>query len=331
MFGKFREVTPDVVILIFIISILVWTGPFLHSGLPSTPDFGKSPMPLFSLMLSVTGFSHIISVILAFLLVLLTAFLLVNLNTAQFFISQRTFLPALVYILFSGLFPDQQILNPVLPGAIFLVLAIRRIMDSYKAQGIAYTFYDAGFLISAGSLFYAGLIWFGVLLLVGIALLRTGNLKEIIISVLGLATPWFLFAGFYYVTGKELSELMSLINYNLFLKETVYSLSRVNIVLIVISGIIILLSMGHLISVINTKKTRSRKTFVLLIWTLLTGIAVMIFSRAVSYEIFWLIGIPASYIISHYFVFAGRKKIVPKVLFAVLFTEIALIQVLRFI
>jgi hypothetical protein len=331
MLRKFREVTPDVVILIFFVSLLVWAAAFWNQEVPSSLDFDKKPMPLFSLILPVANFSPLISVIIAYLLVLLTAFLLVDFNTSQFFIGERTFLPGLMFVLFSGLLPAQQILNPVLPAAVFLVLAIRKIMDTYKAQGIAYSFYDAGLLISTGSLFYAGLIWFGILVIIGIALLRTGNLREIIIAILGLATPWFLTGGVYYVTGKDLNDLISLINYNLSGKEIVFSLSRLTIVVLTVTMLILLRSLVHLLSSINTKKIRSRKTFILLIWTFIIAISFLLLLKSVSYEILWLAYIPASFIISHYFVFSGRKKFFPFFLFIILFAEIALIQVLSII
>lgn len=331
MLRKFREVTPDVIILIFLISLMIWANAFFHPALPSSLGFDKNPMPLYSLALAVTNFSPLISVIAAYLFVILTAFLLVNFNTSQFFIGERTFLPALFFVLFSGFQPGQQILNPVLPAALFLILAIRRIMDAYKTQGVAYSFFDAGLLISTASLFYAGLIWFGVLLILGIALLRTGSLKEIVISILGLATPWFLIMGIFYVAGSDLNEFISVVNYNLLQKEVAFPLSRMTIALLAVNIIILLISLINLLSRINTKKIRSRKTFYLLIWILIIAVAAIIFLRAVSYEMFWLAYIPAVYLISHYFVFAGRKKIVPEILFLILFAEIILIQVLSFI
>lgn len=331
MLSKFRGVTPDVVILIVIISIIIWTGAFLNPHSPSSDDFTTRPMPLFSLLLLVTDFNVVVSVITAYLLVLLTAFLLVNFNTSIFFIGERTFLPALIFVLFSGLFPEQQIMNPVLPAAIFLILSLRRIIESYKTQGTAYSLFDAGFLLSVGSLFYANFLWFGLLVFVGIALLRTGNLREIVISILGLATPWFLLYGFYYVLGKDLNDLNELIRYNLSGKDPGYVISRVTISVLVINAIILLISFANLISVINKKKIRSRKTFVLLIWTFLIAIGTVIFARSVSVEIFWLAAVPACYIISHYFAFAERKRIIPKIYFLVLFLTIALVQVLHYI
>ena len=75
-------------------------------------------------------------------------------------------------------------------------------MEAYRIQGIAYNFFDAGILIGIGSLFYANLIWFGLLVIIGIALLRTGNIKEIAISFIGLLTPYIMTFGIYYVLGK---------------------------------------------------------------------------------------------------------------------------------
>ena len=120
------------------------------------------------------------------------SFLLVNFNTTSFFINERTYLPALFYILAGGFFPEYQSLNPALPASLFLMLAIIRIMDGYRKAGIANNFFDAGILISTGSLFYANLIWFGLLIIIGIALIRTVNLSDIAIAILGLLTPYLI-------------------------------------------------------------------------------------------------------------------------------------------
>lgn len=331
MLRKFREVTPDVIILIFFISLLVWAKAFIHPETASLPGFDTKPMPLFYLILSATDFSPVLRIIFTYLLVLLVAFLIVNFNTSQFFMGERTFLPALLFVLFSGLIPGQQVLNPVLPAALFLILALRRIMDAYKTQWIAYSFFDAGLLISIGSMFYAGLIWFGAILFIGIAILRTGNIKEITISILGLAAPWFLAGGICYVAGLDLNELLSTISYNLLEKEETFYLGKESIGVMALFSAVFLISLAGLISSLNTKKIRSRKTFVLLIWNFILALGLLLLLKPVSFEILWLAYIPASFIISHYFVYAGRKKIVPVILFLLLFAGIGLIQVMEFI
>lgn len=313
--------------MIFIIALLVWISAFLNPQTLSSARFDTDPMPLYGLLQSIAGTIPVVGILFSFSLVLLIAYLLVSFNTSVFFISERTFLPAIIYVLFSGLFHQHQLLNPVLPAAVFLMLAIRRIMDANRIQKTAFNFFDAGILISTGSLFYTNLIWFGLLVIVGIALLRTGNVREIMISVLGLATPWILTFGLFYVLGKDLSSLLSLVGNNLFSKSPDFIFSGVTTVVIIIFVIIILVSLVHLFSLMNTKKIKSRKTFYLLIWEFFISIALFVVLPSVSVEIFWLTGIAGSYFITHYFVFV-KKKLIPEIFFTVLFILIALVQIL---
>jgi hypothetical protein len=253
------------------------------------------------------------------------AFLLVSFNTTVFFITERTFLPAVFYILLGGFFPDMQILNPVLPASVFLMLAIKRIIDSYHVNGTAYNYFDAGILLSTGSLFYANLIWFGLLVIIGIALLRTGNLKEIVISILGLLTPYLITFGLYYVMGKDLGAFVKLIGNNLFSSSTFYPFPKLTVVAMIFSGILIFISIIQLIKKMNTKKIKSRKTFSLLIWTFIISAVVYFAVPAVSVEIIWLTSIPVSYFLTHYFVFI-KKRLVPEILFSLFVVFILLIQ-----
>jgi hypothetical protein len=253
------------------------------------------------------------------------AFLMVNLNTTLFFINERTFLPALIYIMLSGLLPQYQLLNPAVFAAVFLMLAIRKIMDSYRIQGIAYNLFDAGILIGTGSLFYANLLWFGLIIIIGIALLRTGNAREIFLSVLGLATPFLITEALYYVSGKGAGYFIDLIAYNLFGKQAEFAFSPVIIAAVLFACFLTVISISQVFMMINSKKIQARKTFSLLLWIFLISVAVYFLVRSVSVEIMWLAGIPMSYYISHYFIFV-KRKLVPDILFALFFLLILLIQ-----
>jgi hypothetical protein len=321
----FKGTGPGVIFLIIITLIAVWISAILNQRLHPRFIYETDPMPLYGLLKFLINNSHNLGVILSFLMVSLMAFLMVNFNTTVFFINERTFLPALIYILFGGFFPDHQLMNPVLPASIFLMLAIIRIIDGYHKSGTAYNYFDAGILISTGSLFYANLIWFGLLVIIGIALLRTGNLKEIVISIFGLLTPYFITFGLYYVIGKDLGALIKLLGDNLFATSTYYPFPRLTIAALIFSGALILGSLMQLIKHMNTKKIKSRKTFSLMIWTFIISIVVYFALHSASVEIVWLASIPASYFLTHYFVFA-KKKLVPEILFSLFFVFVLLIQ-----
>jgi hypothetical protein len=326
----FRGTGPGVVLIILLSAAGVWMSAFLHPYQASSILYDVNPMPLYGVLKSLLGKSAIAGAIFSFVLLLVISFFLVNFNTTVFFINERTFLPAIIYILISGLFPEYQALNPVLPAVLLLIIAVRRMMDAYRKNGIAYNFFDAAILISTGSLFYANMIWFGLLTIIGIALLRTWNVKEILLSILGLATPLIITAGVWYVSGKDMSQLLDMAYQNLFEKTGSYSFTRVSVAGIVIIGLCTLISLYFLLSVVNSKKIKSRKTFTELIWILVISLTVFFSLPSVSLEIVYIISVPLSYIMAHYFVFS-RKKVMPEILFTLIFIIVIVLQVIYII
>jgi hypothetical protein len=331
MFLKFFKGTgPGVIFLITVAFLAVWISAFVHPVSNVGNSFTDNYMPLYRIMTGAIGSGQIISTIVSFSMAAVLLFLLINFNTTIFFINERTFLPALLFTLIVVAFPEYQTLNAVLPASLFLMLSMKRIMDGYHKQGVAYNFFDAGILISTGSLFYANLLWFGVVVIIGIILLRTLNISEIAVSLLGLITPYLITFGLYYVLGYDLKELLSLIYSNLFNDIETYSFPRLTIVTLVFEAVIILISIGDIIMLQNTKKIKSRKTFSLLIWVFVISMTLYFIMPSVSVEMVWLAGIPASYFLSHYFIFS-RRKVVSEIFFTILFLLVLLIQCLYII
>lgn len=322
----FKGTNPGVIFLITVTFIAIWISAYIRPSDISASKFDSDAMPLYELLKRVAGGTNHPGVIISFLLVVIISFLLVNFNTTSFFINERTYLPALIYILAGGFFPECQSLNPALPAALFLMLAIIRIMDGYRKQGVANNFFDAGILISTGSLFYANLIWFGVLIIIGIVFIRTLNLSSIMISLLGLLTPYLITFGVYYVAGKDIRALLTLIRVNLFLRTEGYFFSRLTIVSLILGSIIVIISLTYLFTLLNTKKIKSRKTFSLLIWTFLISVAIFFIMPSVSVESVWITAIPVSYFLTHYFIFI-KKRWLPEIFLSVMFLLILAIQI----
>jgi hypothetical protein len=324
----FRGTGPGVLFLLVLTTCIFWIGSLLHPQLPGIFIYETRPMPLYGLLKMAIGTNPLIREIFTFVLFCFMLFFLVSFNTSIFFINERTFLPACFYTLFIAIFPEYQVMNPVLPASVFLMMAMRRIMDSYRKPGTAYNFFDAGIYISIGTLFYADLAWFGVLLIVGIILLRSGNLIEIIISLLGLATPFVITAGLYYVLGRDIGILLTDIRDNLLVKADGYQFSRLSIILLIYTGLIVIISSGFLIMRMNSKKIKSRKTFSLFLWSLIISFALFFLVPSVSVEIVWIAGIPACYLLANYFIFE-RKKVFAEIVFTLFFLLVVLIQALN--
>jgi hypothetical protein len=324
----FKGTGPGVILLIFVTLVGVWLSAIMHPPVNLTVLYETKPMPLYGILKIIINNHQGFGVILTFLMVSVLSVLLVTFNTSVFFINERTFLPALFYVLIGGIFPEYQLLNPVLPAAIFLLLSFIRIMDGYHITGTAYNYFDAGILIGTGSLFYANLIWFGVLLIIAIILIRTGNLKELVISLAGLLTPYLITFGIYYVAGKDVGSLMRLFSDNLFTPSVGYQFTRLTYAALIFFSVVILISIIQLFKYMNSKKIKSRKTFSLLIWTFLISLFTYILVPSVSVEMICLTCIPVSYFIAQYFILV-KKKMIPEILFLLIFVFVVLIQVLH--
>lgn len=321
----FKGTSPGVILLIAFTFAIVWISAFINPDLRFQETWNEIHMPLYGFLIEIFGSGYIFSTILSLSITVLILFLITNFNTSVFFINERTFLPALLYILVVVIFPEYQMLNPALPASLFFLFALKSILAGYQKQGIAYNFFDAGILISTGSLFYANLIWFAVIIFIGIILIRTVTFAEIAVTLLGLITPYLITFGFYYVLGYDLNSLMTLIYNNLFSSAPEYPFSRLTVVVLIFYSLIIFVSIGNIIRLNNSKKIKSRKTFSILIWIFLISVTVYFAVPSVSVEMIWLTGIPVSYFLTHQFIFV-KKKIFSEIFFSVIFVLVLLIQ-----
>jgi hypothetical protein len=308
----------------------MWAPLFLDNSATTNNVSYNNSMPLFTLLKHLLGQRVWVSNVAAAAICMTLVFLITNLNTTHFFINERTFVPALMFILITALLPQNQILNPALPASLFMIFALKRMLESYNKKEVAYNFFDAGILIGTGSLFYANLIWFGILIFVGIAILRSINVKEIVVSILGLIIPYIIMFGLYYTLNYDLNDLFSLIYANLFSEAASFGLSNLKIAALIFMLGVIIFSLTHVLMFQSKTKIKSRKTFLLLIWTFFIAAIVYFFVPSASLEIIWISAIPSSYFIANYFIFS-RRKILSEVLFGLFFLIVVLMQVAYFI
>lgn len=321
----YRGHDPGTILVILLTGFLVWLQPILNP-VEVSAVYNSNPMPLYGLLRELFDGSLLAGTLLSFGLTLLTGFYLVSFNTRVFFINERTFLPAALFILLSGFFTPLQSLNPVYPSVLLIILAVDRVIGAYRKKGIAYNFFDASMMIGIASLFYFNSIWFFIGVIIGILLLRRVTFREIALAITGLITPYAVLFGWYYLAGIDMDTLVISIVANLTQVSTEFYWSTELIIVSAIAGLSLLISIFHLWSVFNTKKVRSRKTFSLLIWLLIISILLYAIVPAVSLEIFQIFIIPATYLLTHYLVFKSNKKIA-NAIFAIIFLLVLINQI----
>lgn len=326
----FKRNLPNRMLVIFILLCVMWIPAFFNTSLPV--DAPKNHMPLYALLHKLAGTGEIVPTITSFIIVVLILGIIIYFNTKDFFINQRTLLPALFYVLLNAIIPSNQSLNPVLPSVIFLVTAIIRIMDSYKKQGVANNYFDAGILIGVGTLFYASLIWYGLLLFIGIFLLRRVTLKEIAISLIGLATPFLITISFLFLSGSDIAGFIATFKSNLFMKTEISNdpLSTPSIIALGYCGVLILISIIDLAGKIDMKKNRTRNTFYLFLWVLIISVLLFFLLKTVSFEIMWIATVPLSFFLGHFFIYTKRKVLPDILIYGMVFAAV-MVQLSHFI
>ncbi len=308
MLVLFRRAAPGTIILTIITAVVLWLGAF-YRPLPASYLYGGVHMPLYDLLLQIADPVSARAVKASFLLVLLLSALLISVNTGLFFINRRTFLPAIIYLVVISLFQSFHSLHPALIASLFVLLALRRLIGLYRTGRSAQISFDSALLISAGSLFYVNAIWYALLLFIAMAVFRTFRARELIYAVAGLVTPYLLLSGIYFVGGDDISRGAMLFTDALISEQWAYQWSRINIVAGLFIAAALVVSILHLLSVLNTKKVRSRKVFILLLWLIIITPAIYMTVPSASEELVFFFAMGVSYMITHYLVFAGSRTV----------------------
>ncbi|MBS0009835.1 MAG: hypothetical protein KFF49_00390 [Bacteroidales bacterium] len=323
----YRGIGPGTMLVIFISLVLVWLPALLE---PTEPQFyyNNNPAPLYSLIISLLGGKALAGLMFSMLLVLGIATYLVNFNTRLFFINERTFLPASLFVILSGYIPGNQVLNPVLPAVFLLMMSLDRLIVSYRKPGIAYNLFDASLIIGIAALIYTNTIWFYLLIIIGMGLFRSFNIRELLISLSGLLTPFVILYAFYYFTGRDILWLNSFFLESILKEIPDYYWSPEFIIISSLNLLIFIISLFHLWSIFNTKKVRSRKIFILFIWMIMLTLLVYFAVPAASVELMYVFLVPAVFILTHFLVMMRNKKIA-NYIFAIIMLSVLFVQLSR--
>ncbi len=323
----YRGIGPVTILVIIISLVLVWLQALLNPVEPLLYH-NTNPAPLYSLLISFFKGRPLAGIIFSMVLVLATGIYLVNFNTRLFFINERTFLPASLYILLSGYIYSNQVLNPILLASLLLLISVDRLIVSYRNPGIAYNLFDASLIIGIAALIYTNIIWFYLLIIIGIILFRSFNFREILISFIGLITPFIILYAFYYFTGRDITGLNHFFLNSIITDVPDYYWSHEFIIVSSVNALIFILSLLHLWSIFNTKKVKSRKIFSLLTWMLILTVIIYFIVPAASVGLMYIFLIPLVYFLTHYLVMMRNKKIA-NYLFAIIFLSVLFMQLNR--
>jgi len=293
-------------LLIPFIATALWFKSFLN---PAHFSFyqGENSMILYQPINYLLGENPLTSNIVALLCTILLAFLIYKITVQYSFIRVRTVLPSTLFVLFSSGMHDLHAMHPVYPAALFLILTIDRIFDSYEKDVIHSNAFESGIFLAIGSLFYLNLVFLFPFLWIGFIILKQKvNWREFVLTTLGFIFPWLVALAYYGATGKT-DEMMVTFKANL---ASHASLLLQNLPVQIYTGYLALLTLlasFFLISQYDGKKISSRKYFKAFFWVFLITCITAVANPAVSQEIIIILSIPLTYLISNYLIYMKRQ------------------------
>ena len=259
-------------------------------------------MPLSDVVFNILGYNSFISKFVALVLVLANALFLVRMNISYNFIRRRTYLPAIIYLLLMSHIQDIQRLTPALMASFFVILAMNKILYTFKKDKLAIHIMDASLLVSVASLFYFPALFLIVYLWVGLMILRPFLWREWAFTIIGMATPYLILASMYFIYGKEINISFRALFSIPFVYDWSIKSNILTLVFFIYSALLIILASFQMLKLFGTKKVHSRRFFIFFLWLFVITVALFIIVPGASIEIFYINGISLAFLFSHYFV-----------------------------
>ncbi|HAQ21262.1 MAG TPA: hypothetical protein DCR40_18835 [Prolixibacteraceae bacterium] len=291
--------------LIPLIAIAIWFRSFIDPALYSFYP-GEDMMILYQPVNYLLGSSPLASHITALVFAILLAFLILKLNVQYAFIRSRSLLPPSLFVLITSGMTDLRAMHPIYPAALFLILSVDRIFNTYDKESIHSNAFDSGVFLATGSLFYFNLVFFFPLLWIGFITIRPNvNWREYILTTLGFILPWLAALSYYLITDGTI-ELIQTIKANFTMHQDFLSNNLPMQIYVGFLALLTFLGSFFLIAQYDGKKISSRRYFKAFFWIFLISVILILANPAVSEEIIIILAIPLTYLISNYLIFIKK-------------------------
>jgi hypothetical protein len=266
--GTFIQFTLFTVIL-----VITWLPAFIN---PVLPIVTSSDGPLYSLLLNWLSQSQLLSVAVALILIIIQSLILFYVYQANGFFGRSNFIPAIIILLAYSWDTNYQTMHAVLPGGIFLIIALNAIMVMYGQQAAYRLVFTAAFSLGIASLFYIPLAYLLILVWFTLITYRVSTWREYAISIIGFILPfiyyfsWLFWNDSFLIGINQISE--SLVNFILPPK-----MALVYTIWLSVSAFILVITMVAVLNIMSDKLiSLRRRAWVLFNFSLTVVIALLL-------------------------------------------------------
>ena len=293
----FKSNNASALLFLPLIAIAIWVFGFIH---PIILPINHS-MPLYELMAGIFVSIPWLSTLIGLILVIGEAFLLNFIVNENEVLEKQNYLPALFYIVFMSNNDAMLTLHPLLFGNLFILLALHKLLSSYRKDNAFSQAFDAGLLVSISTLFYCPFVVFLPLLGVALIIIRPFNWREWIISFLGAAIPYLFVITFYFWNDRLDYLFYDKMFYQLIREKPIVDFPMTFYFMLGIGWIVILFSIFKIILGVGIGSQRTKKSIVLLVWALFFSALSILLAPEISTKYFSALAIPSAVFCANYF------------------------------
>ncbi len=287
------------IVLLPFVAILLWLNIFYHKGVL----FPVSTTPVALWFNTALGLGFWPTFL--FLFVLVSAgFYLNYLNTKYIFFPERTYFPGLIFLLLTSVINNANL--PLAISILFILLAIDRLIATYKIEHLVYNSFDASIAIAMASIFYFPAVFIMLFVWASIINLRSFYWREWVYSIIGFAVPYIFILVYYFLTDKDFTTYYNYLLGNFEHSKAVFKFGKAFIVFLSVVGFITLASSQRLLRVFPTMKILSRKSFILFLIFFLITFLIMLFIKNGNFDFWYLTSIPLCYLFTVFFITVKR-------------------------
>ena len=106
--------------------------------------------------------------------------------------NEISLLPGMFYVLLSSAFSDFLYLSPLILANTFYIIVLMELFSTYRKYSAAGAIFNIGLWAGVASLFYSSYLFLFVLGMAGLSIFRSFKLKEQLMAISGLLTPYIL-------------------------------------------------------------------------------------------------------------------------------------------
>ncbi len=196
----FKQNAPVIPLLLLLAGLLLWADGFIFATEPVAAS--ERHAPLFGLMAVAFESRPVLSVITAFVLLMLQVFLVNYMVQTNNLLGKPSWLPGFLYLLLMSSDPSLTALHPVLVANLFLIWALARTLAAYSEGDVMAEVFNVGFLIAVAGLFYYPAMVFFLWLIVVLGVYFLLSLRGLAAAFMGFLTPLFFLFTWYFLSDQ---------------------------------------------------------------------------------------------------------------------------------